>query len=1483
MNYPKKLTRLIFVYLCILSVSIGIIISDSGIIQASDDDVPFFAGNNGLPNVLLIFDNSDSMQDLPYLRKDGSPLRPSGWEWRRGVVVDDDGTIAENSDGSIKWDYYKYVDESNQLTLPGTTPPPIPGIGSLQSTVTSISSSSSNRIYDSNVDWNDSAIYNWTNFRNNYYHCHVKIIDKNGAVQDRTIVDRNAGGHYWKVDQNITYDTNNEPYTYEIVAGQPGEVTYRDSSNLNRVYDANFDWSTIPDWSTFANTYRYKKLVVIAGTNAGESRGIYSYSSSSKYWKLSSAFPQPCDYTTRYKIVGSSDDNRRASGGNHPASKLYQAKKALNLFLDSDTIKFCAESDAAGNCISYKYKVNFGFATYMSARIPRVRAKYYRKVTFDNPDRCRAYYYTYSDTSASFYDNDGPTNGYDIDAWGTHYEDVQVGDSIDRLYHEGQCDEQTIHYKIYKIEAAPTDSLPNRYRIRVRSRVGVSGEGGYKRYGWRYFDVSDCSECSGYSYPETVDDWHLVHSGEACYHDPGCVEGSSGWYYQTTYHDTYGDYDVTDPDEPRYIDRDTLMVTPEKGNCPIPGDDWLCTTPDPDAGQWTLVESTISGVPINSNGDIGDITPNTFDNSYFRYPGRGETDHPHGWSYKRAYYNNDPSKKWIYRRGYWTGQADWGDDIQPDPYFPAEVGNEKANHSGDDQIIFVNLPQYDDTDPYKGDDVDGNNISIIKNYISLARVTYPGDTRYDVTMMPYTDSLPVNSSQAVTGKGTPLAATLQDAKKYYESYIAQDGYTLGGCRSNYIILLTDGLETCDGDPVQAATDLRHIIVNDQEFDVKTFVIGFGLDEQSKANLNAIAEAGGTGEAYFANNMEELLDALKDIFPQIYAASYTRSNPVITALADPTDNLRIYSAYFDYPVWRGHLKAFEVDKTDGHIIGPVSTWTGDCDADGTNDGDAGCEMKLHGRGTVYTTVGSGISPTRIEFSTSNVSTLKSYVNPGGYDIDGDGTPDETSDAETIINYVLDPGYDNAKYKGTRDEDWPLGDIYHSGPVIVTKPAFNLVESNYPGYTGFKTDHASRNTLIYVGANDGMVHAISALTGQEVWAYIPKAVLTKLYEFRIGHRFTVDLPMRAADIYSEGGSGTPWSAVSPGNEKLGWHTILVSGLRKGGYYYFAIDITDENNPQPMWEITDDNMGQTWSTPSFGRIKVNGENKYVLFVGGGYSATENKGNRVYIIDVATGTILKEITVGSATNNVPSELLVVRNDNQGSSIYGNIDAVYFGDTSGTLWKLSDLNADSGWNPTLEELFTPNDPRPIYHKPTIAIHKRCNRRFILFGTGDETSPTDSDTYDHFYEVEDRTLVGSETPQDRLMWQEDFPQGEKMLSDPVVYLGVVYFTTYQPLGSCGYGKSYLYGIKVSTCTSIGGSGGIRYGLYTRGDNGEETVEEFETPQKKISLGRGIATSVVMGPPRAYLNKPSGTGQGLGPPMSFKVPTVSKLIYWKEEF
>ncbi|MCD6561287.1 MAG: VWA domain-containing protein [Deltaproteobacteria bacterium] len=1508
---------------------------------AMDDIVPFFAGAEGNPNIMFIFDNSDSMQDVPYFRKDGRNVRPSGWRWRRGVKVDEDGTIAEDANGNIIYDYNAHTTQSAEVLIPGRTPPPMPrtdgGDPSLTSTVTKI-----NRlkywylIYDENLDW-AAVKANWNN--GDYRYCRIEMQDPGGGnIQVRTIYGYSKSGKYWYVyrydnhpsynfdysegvapdddcyDEDSgwcgTYDNTN-PFTYTIIAGQPGEVTFpyipAEDHTGRYVRDANVDWSQMSD-DYYNNTFRNRLLVVTAGTNKGESRRISWRSNSGKYWYVDPAFPENCDYTTRYKIVGTADDERRASGGNHPDSKMYQAKEALNKFLDSDKIKVCGDGGD-------EYLVNMGFATYMSARIPRVRARYYRKrvgATTVIPDRWRAYYTTRSNASDRYYYNAQGLNEFTITNLGKTapegqtdwsenytYTNAEVGDLICRWYAEGNCNEQYIHYEITEIRNAPTDSLPNRKRFKLQSRVGgPPSNGGYDAYGWRYFDVADYPQCA--NLPENDNGWLKLSAGDTCYQEcqfvPGSTTTTGDWYEKYQYKDTYGDYNVTDSSMPKYIDPDSNMVTPYKGYC---NNSWDCPdcTPDPNPaegnGDWTLVTETISDVPINPDGDTGDITPAIFDYSYFRYTGYSDNpDRPHSWSYRKT------ADDYIYRYAH-SYLTTWGDTIEGQNSFPAEVGHEKANHSGDDQVVFVNLPEYDDDDADKGDDVSGENIAMIKNYVSLARkpYPYPGYENYDCTMMPYnTTSLAVNSSIAQAGKGTPLAASLEDAKEYYEDYFAQDQFTQGDCRKNYIILLTDGLETCDGDPVAAAAALNSPLIQDVPTSVvKTYVIGFGLDKNSRDNLNAIAAAGGTGHAYFATNVDELVDILtNEITSEIIGDSFTRSSPVISRIFDEGDELCLYHAYFDYPEWAGHLKKLNLEE-NGIIIGPDPEWTGACDDLEGNDADAGCEIKIYGRGDVYTTV-DGISLT--PFTSDHVSELKAMVNPDGDDINEDGNPGEDADAEAVIGYTRDPDYDNGKYIGNRKAGWPLGDIYHSVPVVIPEPKFYLPywagyedDPGPPAAAGFKTDNAGRPTMIYTGANDGMLHAINDNNGQERWAYIPKCVLGTLHEFKEGHRFTVDLTIKGADIdTSDGCVGT------------GWKTMIVSGLRKGGASYYALDVTDPDNPLPVWEMTDNDatdsgdpgfsgadiegkMGNTWSVPSFGRISIDDVPTSVVIVGGGYSTTENKGNRIYILRAATGKILKEIEVGGATNNIPAEIYTMRyrlNQNGEPVDYvtrtqvdpklkGFIEVAYFGGTNGIFYKLTGLNADSGWNPQVEVLYAPPlaDRQPIYHRASVADYACCAKRFVLFGTGDENDPT-TVNQNYFYEIEDRAwdaeLDATDYPDPsqgkddglfRLTWKEELDLGEEVLSDSFVHAGAVYFTTYQPQGGCDMGYSFLYGLTTSTCSDVGSDPALPGG------------------NKKESLGKSISTAPVSG----------GTFMAIGDGDDVTIkplPSVSgQLLYWRE--
>ena len=141
-----------------------------------------------------------------------------------------------------------------------------------------------------------------------------------------------------------------------------------------------------------------------------------------------------------------------------------------------------------------------------------------------------------------------------------------------------------------------------------------------------------------------------------------------------------------------------------------------------------------------------------------------------------------------------------------------------------------------------------------------------------------------SSNKELRGDGaTPLAASLKAAGDYFKkTVIPNDGSK--ACRSSYVILVTDGLETCNGDPCKEAKSLRTIKVSSETYDVKTYVVGLAIPEQYRSNLNCIAQNGGTGEPLFANDIPELTQVLTNTLNEIVAGDYNASTPTISTIA-----------------------------------------------------------------------------------------------------------------------------------------------------------------------------------------------------------------------------------------------------------------------------------------------------------------------------------------------------------------------------------------------------------------------------------------------------------------------------------------------------------------------------------------------------------------------------------------------------------------------
>lgn len=802
-----------------------------------------------------------------------------------------------------------------------------------------------------------------------------------------------------------------------------------------------------------------------------------------------------------------------------------------------------------------------------------------------------------------------------------------------------------------------------------------------------------------------------------------------------------------------------------------------------------------------------------------------------------------------------------------------------------------------------------------------------------------------DATRSNTGGLTPLAQSLVDAKTYLlSSSIAGEACYVDGCRKSYVIVITDGEDTnsCSVNDVQRRRATVYAAKALYDAGIKVFVVGFGsLPDASKYTLNWTAYYGyggndpytaipagdnsgagtytnigtfcdtvtGTandpgaqaklGYAFLASNATDLAASIKAAIELARAGSYTRSQPVLTARGNS-----IYSGFFDLPGWKGHLDAWNVDSnplspTYGDIL--TSPSNPPCTSTGTNAlyelYDAGATLTNSGctgyvapsARTIYTAVGSPIL-SRIYFNISGTNTSAQQIDlcTALIKTTGSCTATEATTSSATLgssNELIDfIRFNRTTYNGssgTRDATWKLGDIWHSTPTIVGPPVGSFSSA---GYNAFKSSKSTRPNVLIVGANDGMLHAFDdSNNGKELWSFIPNNLLGKLKNLIAGHAFYVDASPTAADVcLNTNNCGKSAEAAAD------WKTVVITGERGGGNAYFALDITDTTNPSYLWQFTDANLGYTWSKPAIGKVRVkNGgayEDHWVTFFGGGTSTTNDVGNRFYAVDIGTGDLLgtgtnkTEYTIEGVTNKVPGAPTAV--DSNGDFY---VDAVFFGDADGRLWKLKTTDPapnSSNWpagkifNPALlhKTISCPdgtvtnhstgfNGLRPIYYRPAIVFDSNL-KPLIMFGTGfaDDNIEPGSTVQNYFYIVrlESSAYSGILSPNEYIteLLAVTLDVGESVVGAPVVYDGKVWYVTYTPPST------------TACCTA--GTGKLRWAeLKTCGATGV------------VDLGSGIPQGPVIGPNGIYTN----TSTSPKPTKCTTCPSgpgnLSDVIYWRE--
>ena len=601
---------------------------------------------------------------------------------------------------------------------------------------------------------------------------------------------------------------------------------------------------------------------------------------------------------------------------------------------------------------------------------------------------------------------------------------------------------------------------------------------------------------------------------------------------------------------------------------------------------------------------------------------------------------------------------------------------------------------------------------------------------------------------------TPLAGALQRSRNYFAGsapYGGTGAYASPArltCQSNYVVLATDGNPTGKTDGTAytnaertntqgtngawsfgtAARDvfteinaLKTLSAGNITNGVQTYVVGMGdtvANAGSVAVLNEMASQGGTGAAYVASTSDALAGAFQRISDQINVERLGAGSSVTLNSPYYQGGSALYQATFSSnPSWTGDIASYAVDSRGDRATSPAWLASAQIIAQNWNTGRA----ILTYRPATAAVVGSGVpfrwpvdpaAPTINEIGADQMALLD--TNPSGT-LDGSGNlrlaylrGDTSREARNCSGCALKFHDRITKISGTPTPN-VLGDIVDSAPLYVGPPNSGYDDSiESVSYSSFVSTHSGRLPYLYVGANDGMLHAIDAKTGKEQFAYVPNLVysaLSRQTAQRYAHQFTVNGTPTVGDVLYGGA----------------WHSLLVSGLRSGGKGLFALDVTDPTTITEAtagsvvrWEVPgfDADVGYIFAQPAL--VKTN-NGRWSVIVGNGYNSSTATA-QLLVIDAENGSMTKLNTGAAGMPNGLSEVTPVDTDNDGT-----VDVVYAGDLDGNLWKFDLTSSLPGsWfvvGGAGVPLFAAGPTKPITARPDVARHPKGGY-IVTFATG---------------------------------------------------------------------------------------------------------------------------------------------------------------------
>lgn len=684
---------------------------------------------------------------------------------------------------------------------------------------------------------------------------------------------------------------------------------------------------------------------------------------------------------------------------------------------------------------------------------------------------------------------------------------------------------------------------------------------------------------------------------------------------------------------------------------------------------------------------------------------------------------------------------------------------------------------------------------------------------------------------------TPIEGTFNTAKDYFAGNLtaaAQGGPQVAppnACGKDFVVFLTDGLPSVNAtgtaltNPTTAIADAAAAAgkLFTAARPVKSYIVGFALPYGTAPGvLDTIAAAGGTSTAFDAANTATLNSAFSTIFSNIIADSGSAAAVALTS-GKVVAGGKIYQGHFNALDWSGNLTAYSTD-TNGDIIGVAWNAGTILNSQNYDSGRKIITIKPSTQiGIPFRWPSNPATPGATELDTTQVTALNtnaSNVNDGA--------------GQNRLNFIRG----QTGISGFRSRLISvLGDIVNSAPAYVGPPNFSYSDTlEAASYNAFQTLYANRTPMIYVGANDGMLHAFDAATGEEKLAYVPSKVypnLSQLTSTSYTHRYYVDGSPTIVDTFYSGA----------------WHTTLVSGLGAGGQGIFALDVTNPSNFTEAnassivrWEYTHNDLGYVFDRPKI--VKLN-TGAWAAVFSNGYNNSEADGSAsttgkasLFIVDIATGNLIKQIIVAGGSTATPNALATPALVDLDSD--GDVDFAYAGDLLGNMWKFNlSANNPSSWGVAFgspsspQPLFVATDsggtPQPITSAAEVTRHFSGDGYQLYFGTGKYLEATDIATTSQqtFYSIWDKeisptTISGRGDLQEQTVtttvsasgnlyrttsanpvawdapvvaggtkrgWFMDLPvSGERSVSKSTLYGGRILFTTLIPNSAvCGNG------------------------------------------------------------------------------------------------